>query len=246
MAEIYNVYCDESSHLQRDHIPVMVLGCVWCKKDKTSEISQRVREIKTQHGLSKTFEVKWTKISQAKVGFYIDLVDYFFDDNDLHFRGVLVPDKAVLDHRAFEQTHDSWYYKMLFVLLEPIIDPQSCYCIYLDIKDTRSERKRSLLEDVLRNARYDSVGRIIERVQQIRSHESELMQLADLLLGAAGYHNRTQTGDLKDKPTNAGKIQVIRRIQRRSGKSLVNTTWLREPKFNLLVWQPNHPGAKNV
>ena len=35
-----------------------------------------------------------------------------------------------------------------------------------------------------------SKGRIIKPVQQIRAHESELLQLADFLIGAICYHNR--------------------------------------------------------
>jgi hypothetical protein len=242
MSEIYNIYCDESCHLENDKASVMVLGCVWSLASKTREISRKIREIKCKDNISSHFEIKWTKVSEAKVNFYVDLVDYFFDDNDLHFRGVLIPDKSVLDHKAFEQTHDSWYYKMLFVMLEPIINPLHRYRIYMDIKDTRSEQKRQLLEDVLRNSRCDSVGQIIEKVQQIRSHESEILQLADLLLGAVGYHHRNQVGDLKKRNGNSGKLKVVRRIQRRSGKSLSDTTWLCEPKFNLLVWKGNKKG----
>jgi len=243
MSEIYNIYCDESCHLENDKIPVMVLGSVWVLESKAREISERIREIKSKYNLASDFEIKWTKISPVKAGFYIDIVDYFFDDDDLHFRGILIPDKNRLDHQAFAQTHDSWYYKMLFVMLEPIINPVHGYRVYLDIKDTRSEQKRKLLEEVLRNSRHDSTRRIIERVQQIRSHESEIIQLADLLSGAIGYHNRIETGDLKASSKNAGKMQVIRRIQRRSGKSLINTTWLREPKFNLLVWRSDNEGG---
>lgn len=84
---------------------------------------------------------------------------------------------------------------------------------------------------MLRTSRQDSAGQIIERVQQIRSHESELMQLGDLLIGAVGYHNRAID-------TSAAKRAVVRRIQDRSGKGLTNTTWLRESKLNLLRWVP--------
>ncbi len=252
MAELYSIYCDESCHLERDRIPVMVLGAVWCRADRVREVSERVRELKISHGLldpaelrrqdGQPFESKWSKVSRSEKAFYLALVDYFFDDDDLHFRGVII-DKQVLDHESFHQSHDTWYYKMLFTLLEPIIDPEQRYNIYLDIKDTRSEEKRRKLEDVLRNSRYDRVGVIIRRVQQIRSHESELMQLADLLIGAIGYHNRMQWGDLSDRGdgANAGKLAVVRRIQERSGKSLVHTTWLRESKLNLLRWQPREP-----
>ena len=48
MTEIYNIYCDESCHLENDHQPAMVLGTVWCPLAKVREISRRLREIKTQ------------------------------------------------------------------------------------------------------------------------------------------------------------------------------------------------------
>jgi len=250
MPELFNIYCDESCHLERDQSSVMVLGAVWCKASRTKEIADRLREIKQKHLLARTdewkqpggmpFEVKWSKVSQGQVDFYLDLIDYFFDDDDLHFRGMLIPDKRILDHASFDQSHDDWYYKMLFRLLEPVIDPEQQYHIYLDIKDTQSERTRAKLQEVLRHSRYDPLGMIIHRVQQIRSHESELMQMADLLLGAIGYHNRQRRDELPTpgKSLNPAKLEVIRRIQRRSDKSLDQTTWLRESKLNLLRWKP--------
>jgi len=176
--ELYNIYCDESCHLEHDHIPVMVLGAIWCKTARTLDLSGKIRDIKAKYNLPVHFEVKWSKVSQGKADFYLSLVDYFFDQDELHFRGVLVPDKTILDHKAYEQRHDDWYYKMMFTLLEPIVDPQQQYCVYLDIKDTQSEQKRSQLEEVLRSKRRDYQGHIIKRVQQIRSHESALLQLA--------------------------------------------------------------------
>jgi hypothetical protein len=96
MSEIYNVYCDESCHLENDHQQVMVLGAVWCPQEKTREISIRLREIKAHHGLPPEFELKWTKVSPAKARFYLDVMDYFFDDDDLCFRALIVPDKTRL------------------------------------------------------------------------------------------------------------------------------------------------------
>ncbi len=37
----------------------MVIGAVWCKKDNKTNISNRIKEIKSQFGLSSTFEIKW-------------------------------------------------------------------------------------------------------------------------------------------------------------------------------------------
>lgn len=92
MTTEYNVYCDESCHLENDRQKAMVLGAVWCPKDKRWEIAERIREIKQKHGLERDFEIKWTKVSPSKLAFYQDIVDYFFDDDDLHFRGLVVPD----------------------------------------------------------------------------------------------------------------------------------------------------------
>jgi len=101
LSEHYNVYCDESCHLENDHQKVMTLGAIWCATEKVREISIRIREKKIQHGLKADFEIKWTKVSPAKESFYLDIVDYFFDVDDLHFRGLVVPDKSKLRHEVF-------------------------------------------------------------------------------------------------------------------------------------------------
>ena len=232
MAESFNVYLDESCHLENDSINVMMLGAIWCPQDKAREISVRLRDIKSEHKLAPNLEVKWTKVSPAQQSFYRSVLDYFLDDDDLHFRGIVIPDKSMLDHQRFGQTHDDWYYKMCFTLLEPIIVPTRHYSIYLDIKDTRGEVKRRNLEEVLQTAKYDGSGNIVRRVQQIRSHESELMQLADLIMGAITYANR-------DLDTSTSKLALIKRLRQRTGFTLTRSTWLREPKLNLLIWGPS-------
>lgn len=230
MSQTYNIYCDESCHLEHDHQKVMVLGAVWCSVEKSREAFIRIREIKQKYGLSSTFEIKWTKVSPAKLRFYLDVIDYFFDDDDLHFRALIVPDKALLNHDKFVQTHDDWYYKMYFDLLKVILSPESFYRIYLDIKDTRGAEKVSHLHTCLSNSIYDFSQRIIERIQLVRSDEVELLQLTDLLLGAISYANRGKEG-------SPAKIALVNRMRQRSGYDLTRTTLLRENKVNLFHWR---------
>jgi len=236
VTRIFNVYCDESCHLEHDHQPLMVLGAVWCPLEKAREISVHIRELKKSHGLSTTFEIKWTKVSQGQQAFYLDLLDYFFDDDDLHFRALVVQDKSRLQHELYEQTHDTWYYKMYFDMLKVILDPGACYRIYVDIKDTRSAAKINKLHDVLCNNIYDFQRQIIERVQTVRSHEVELLQLADLLIGAVSYANRGLYG-------NSAKVALVERMRERSGYSLTKTTLLKEDKVNLFIWQATEKQA---
>lgn len=224
-----NIYCDESGHLERDQVPVMVLGALWCEKEKAHEIAKRLREIKSQHDLPPGFEAKWTKISPARKDFYLALLDYFFDDDDIHFRAVVI-DKNQLDHPRFEQDHDTWYYKMYFELLRFLIDPQAEHYIYLDIKDTRGGAKVAKLQEVLSNDAYDFDQQIIKSIQQVRSNQVEQVQLADLLVGAISYANRGLT-------SNSAKVAFVERLRERSGHILTKSTLLREQKVNILVWK---------
>mgnify|MGYP005840304947 CR=1 FL=1 len=225
----FNVYCDESGHLEHDKQDIMVLGAVWCPLELSKSIFERIRDIKERHELSGHFEVKWTKVSPAKIKFYLDLVDYFFDNDDLHFRA-LIAEKSGLVHESYGQSHDEWYYKMYFDMLKVILKPDAQFNIYLDIKDTRGAKKVERLHDVLCNNIWDFSRSIIEKVQLVRSDEVELIQLADLLIGAISYKNRGLN-------RSEAKLNLIHRIQERSSYSLERTTLYREEKMNLFKWR---------
>ncbi len=186
----YNIYCDESCHLENDKQKAMVLGAMWCSFGSAKKIFQEVRDIKKEFGLAQNFEIKWNKISQGKVDFYLRLVEYFFSNEALHFRTLVVPDKSILNHDAYNQSHDEFYYKMYFDMLKIILSPQDSYNIYLDIKDTQSQYKIERLKKYLQSTHYDYDNRIIQKIQHIRSHEVEIVQLTDLFIGAFSYLHR--------------------------------------------------------
>lgn len=231
MSETYNIYCDESCHLEHDHQKAMVIGAVWCPLAQRAVIARQIREIKVRHGLAPDFEIKWSKVSPKKVEFYLELIDFFFNDPRLHFRAIVVPDKSKLNHAAFDQTHDDFYYKMYFRLLQVIFRSGNCYRIYIDIKDTKSEAKKNRLHDYLSNAKYDFNKEMIERIQQVHSHEIEQLQLADLLIGALAYLHRGLT-------TSKAKEAIIERVKKLSGLSLLHSTLPSEQKYNLFIWEP--------
>jgi len=232
MSKTFNIYCDESCHLENDHQQVMVLGAVWCPLEKIKAINEQIQGIKAKHGMKPTFEAKWTKVSPGKDRLYTDLIEFFFTNHDLRFRGLIVPDKSKLRHEAFQQNHDDWYYKMYFDMIKVILEPDAHYRIYLDIKDTHSAIKIKKLHEVLCNSFYDFSCTIIERVQTVRSHEIEILQLTDLLIGALSYVNR-------DLSTSRTKLDLINLIRERSHYSLTKTTLLREDKFNIFRWHAN-------
>lgn len=233
MGQLYNIYCDESCHLEHDGESAMTIGGIWCPLSKKDEIFHRIREIKEEHGLSKNFEIKWNKVSPGQLDFYMDVVNYFFDNIDLHFRVLVIPNKQELKHDLFSQTHDDFYYKMYFNMLKTLFEPGCGYNIYIDIKDTRGQHKVEKLHEVLCNNHYDFDRNLIRKVQQVRSEEVELVALADLLIGALSYIHR-------GKNTSEAKLKLIECIKARSGYNLTASTLYRENKFNIFVWRSGY------
>ena len=224
-----NIYCDESTHLPNDGRPYMVLGAIVCPANRAREIAVRLREIRAKHKIRPDVEIKWTKVSPSKIDFYLDVIDYFFDDDDLSFRAVVAP-KAGLDHERFAQTHDDWYYKMMFYLVRNVLPAQDEAFIYLDKKDTNGQEKIERLRNVIANAEYDFGRSKIRRLQIVESNQVGPLQLADLLSGAVNYANR---GD----SSSVAKLRLIERIRGRSGVSLTHTTLLSETKMNIFRWR---------
>jgi hypothetical protein len=231
MNQVINIYCDESCHMEHDGQKIMVLGAIWCPKEQVPQIHIDIRKIKREFALSEKLEIKWTKVSPGKFNFYAALLDYFYKNPDLHFRAWVITDKTNLDHEKFSQTYDAWYYKMYFDLLKVILNPSDRYRIYLDIKDTRGGTKVNKLHEVLCNNMYDFDHKIIERVQIIRSYESEILQIADLLIGAVAAVNR-------DQIESSAKKKFVELFQSISGYSLKRPTLLQENKTNLYFWNP--------
>lgn len=227
----FNIYCDESCHLENDHQQVMILGALWGPNDQAKNISKRIKTIKKKHGLNPNFEIKWKKVSLAKIDFYKDLVDYFFEEKELYFRALIIPDKTILRHKDFNHDHDTWYYKMYFGMLKTLLSPQDSYCIYLDIKDSKSGQKTIKLHEILCNNAYDFERQIIKRVQTVRSHQIDQLQLTDLLMGCVLAANRVCG-------MSEAKKVVMKKMRQLSRYCLTKTTLIREKKVNLLRWQP--------
>ena len=231
---MYTVFCDESCHLQSDKSSVMVLGAMYCLNDKKKKIYSDIREIKRKYGLDSYFEIKWTKVSESKIDFYLELLEYFWKNDDLHYRGLVATGKDRLNHEKYNDgDYDLWYYKMYFRTLDPIIQQENEYHILVDIKDTKGGKRIQKLKEVLCNNIYDFNGEVITHIGQINSRESEILQLADLLNGALSYHYRR----LEDETmANKGKVEFVKAL--REKQNIDRTTSRYASKFNLFIWEP--------
>ena len=179
MYKTFNIYCDESCHLENDHKKYMFIGSINCAYPQVRRHTERIKELKDKHKFNA--EIKWSHVSMSKIQFYLDLVDYFFD-TDLKFRAIGI-DKSQIRCDDFNSNFDDFYYKMYYQLLNYKVDTTNHYNVYLDIKDTLSAIKVRKLKNIL-NVKYG----VFRNIQNIRSEESVLMQLADFLMGAISYN----------------------------------------------------------
>jgi hypothetical protein len=212
----FNFYCDESTHLPKDGMPYMMLAYVSTAYNQLQQHKDFLKYLKTKHQVKG--ELKWTSVSGGGYPYYADLIDYFFS-TDLNFRSVIV-NKKHIDESRKGFTYNHFYFRMYYQLLHHKINLDYTYNIYLDIKDTVSHKKLAKLNKILR---YNAS---IRNFQFIRSHESSLMQLTDLLMGAINYR-------LRGKNKVQAKNKLIQKIETHCKISLSQSTPKNEDKFNL-------------
>jgi len=231
MSDLIHIYCDESCHLEHDSQRSMVLGALSCAADVHKRAGRAIKVLKKAHGILSGREIKWGQVSPSNLAFYQALIDLFFDEPALGFRGVVVREKVTLDHGRFGQTHDDFYYKMWWQLLTRMIDDEHGFRIFIDIKDTHSATKLSKLHEVLCNAHYDFDNTRIKSVEAVHSHDVPLVQLADVLTGVLSHLFRSFNG-------SDAKRALIDHVRARSGLTLAKSTPPGARKFNLFIWRP--------
>lgn len=228
--EGYNIYCDESCHLEHDNEKVMVIGGIRCPRLARKRITKEIYDIKKIYNIPQYAEIKWNKVSKCNIEYFKAIIDYFFSCEDLCFRAVIV-DKTKMNHERFNQTHDDFYYKMYFHCLSFLINTRDENYIYLDKKDTKGKRRIEKLRLCLSKKTHDFDQSKVKRIQCVTSNELVILQITDLIIGAIGYYNR----NIENR--SESKMELINYIKKRSGYSLKKNTYLSEQKFNLFFIQ---------
>jgi hypothetical protein len=195
----------------------MIIAYVSSAWNQVKLHSQHIYHLREKHHFKG--EIKWSKLSESNYPFYSELIEYFFA-TDLNFRAVIV-NKSQINNEKLGFTYNDFYYRMYYQLLHHKINMEHTYNIYLDIKDTCSYRKNKKLREIL-NVQYGN----IRNLQFIHSHESVLLQLADVIMGALNYN-------LRDEKKMIAKLKIIEKIKRHANRPLDCSTPKGSEKFNL-------------
>lgn len=205
----YVVYCDESRHDGGSEARFMAIGSLWVPRWRKDEITKALRRLFRDAGLYA--EVKWSKVSASRLAAYQRIVDFFFNEEDLRFRVILV-DQTKYDPDSFHGgDRELGFYKFYYEMLVKWLEPGNEYLILLDFKQNQSAgRYRDLRAVLTRKLRGEA--KILD-LTVIDSSETPLAQLCDLLTGAVAS---AWCGDAK---AGSAKAQLCDHIARHRGLS---------------------------
>jgi hypothetical protein len=222
------VYCDESRQELFRHAPripgqYVLIGGVWIQAAEREEYKAKINRIREVHRVYGEF--KWKRVTPSRQEFYRQLVGLFFDEA-MRFRCMVLPaDRmdAVTFHRGDKEL---MFYKFYYQLLHPWILDFNRYRVFLDLKTNRVDDRVTTLGRVLSHANLTSQV----TVQALPSQQLDLLQLADVLIGAVGYRFHRLT-------TSAAKLAVLEEVEGRLGHPIQPTTRNVE-KFNIFKFAP--------
>lgn len=224
----FEVYCDECYPdllaSCRPQATYMVIGSVWLSAENRQQYKDAIHELRNRHKIGGEF--KWQKVSPSRLGFYRDLIDWFFDQGDsLRFRCIAVEHSQVNLLRYHENDQELGFYKFYYQMLHHWIMDFNEYAVFCDFK---SNRRRTRLQVLQRCLDASNLSSRVTTVQAIRSSESVLIQLADLLTGivSAGLNNRLTP--------NSAKSDIVARTERHL-QGPIRHTVKSEQKFNVFV-----------
>lgn len=210
----------------------MLIGGLWVPWHEELAVRAALLGVRAKHQLRA--EMKWTKVSRKMLPAYTDFVNVLFEHCSLRFKCIVL-DTHILDYRTFHQgDRELGFYKFYYLLISRNLDYRCQYWLYTDeLRNRKSNRLETLQLTVNRWWRkYRADEDPLVHVEPRRSHDDDLIQLNDILLGATAYHWNQHTGS---EPKVALAAHIAERLKR---PSLRIATRPGATKFNVWKWQP--------
>jgi hypothetical protein len=224
----FDVYCDESHpdllSSKDPQAQYLVIGSLWLPAECRQTFKEEIHTLRAEFRIGGEF--KWQKVSPSKLSFYEALVDWFFlKENQLRFRCIAVEHQKVNLLKYHDNDQELGFYKFYYQLLHHWIFDFNEYAIFCDFKKNRSQDRLEILQRCLDQSNLSSG---IKTVQAIPSHESVLLQLADLLTGIASARLNNVLSE------DGAKSKVVSRLEELIGRRIQHT-FRNEQKFNVFV-----------
>ena len=225
---IYHIFCDESRQTNHRH---MILGGLVIHQDQLDEFNATMTDFR--HEINMHAELKWSKVSNGKIAEYRRFIDYFFalnNTNIVHFHCITL-DTNQINHKAYNAGNkETGFYKFFYQLLYNCFarnylteQNDTKFIIHMDQRNTSYSLND--LKDILNNGIKKNMGITQKRVlsvEAIDSKKSEVLQIADIIIGSIGYQKNCY--DML-AGANQAKIEIAKYIAKLAGiPNLIDNT----------------------
>lgn len=199
----YEAYCDEScleAIFDKSAHRYAAIGSVWIPEEMREEIKSCIKQIKSKYNVFG--ELKWNKVTPKYLDMYKEVVDVFFNIYKIRFRAIIIDSKVIDNERYNQSSGELGFYKFYYQLLNKWLYPDNEYSIFLDYKVNGNRHRLQELHRILNHA----VMATVNNVQALPSHDSVLIQMADILTGVV-------SAKFNDEVTSAAKLELIAYVE---------------------------------
>ena len=182
------ISCDESG---TGGAPFYGFGTLWMNWQRRGEFAYMVQDLRARHGY--TYEIKWKKVSARYLDFYKDLVEAFFKRNWLHFHCLVVRQADVhleLHGRDWDLARRKHFTMLLTDKIKKCLrahpDREQTFRIWVDPIASSYQKADEAVEVIANNVLKKVFNQIraVDKVITRDSHDTDSIQLCDVLLGA--------------------------------------------------------------
>lgn len=188
--EIRTRFCflDESGSLSDDHNPFFTIGMIKCTQPYY--IQDKLRSERSKKNFYD--ELKFNKLSNLNLDFACSAMDSFFKTKSMYFASYTLDKEGQYFKNTFGG--DPWkaYEAISIRLLESNVHDDEILIVIADHITTPHEIKFEV--DVKRKVNDEKKRLAIAGVCRIDSKANDLLQLADLFIGAVNYDLKLTTG----------------------------------------------------
>jgi hypothetical protein len=249
----FRVYCDESNTDGRKRHPVY--GAILIALDDIREVQQELadwRRREEMHG-----ELKWEKVRGGlRLRKYKSLVNLLFSlarqRRLLQFKAIVL-DKHAPEYLTYSKGNDElgfykFYYHWLLQYFAKFPVKHRCHLrVIIDQRDLPRDNPdpytplKIILNHGIRKE-FDTTTDVVTKVEPLNSKQSDLLQAADVLMGAVGFHN--QDFHLR-QGADKQKVELARYVAARLGlRDLKHETNPIKEDVKIVRWHWSSSGPK--
>lgn len=250
---VYKIYCDES---RQTGYKYKLMGGIWIKNEYGWPFVDEFHNLCIKKVGILPGHMKWTSVPTKPESqyyqFYTILIDLYYKYNvkeKMFFKTIIADRNYDFKHQLFNQgDSEVGFYKLYYFMILSTLSHENRY--HVRLADRTVSKKRSKLsqqdrlcdlqdclnQGFIKKTEYTYSDNIVLSIESRPAKDRRLIQLADILMGAVGYHWNEM-----NLLSNAGegKVFLADYIAQKLGKdNLCFSTSASNRTFNIFRFRP--------